>query len=171
MLFLTVMVTLVSSGAMLGMMFWAMELFGTRSDQLALQRVLEPTNIDAQVGLGVILLVALGAGASMRLVYGHRRAITPMLILMILSAILFYIDVLVMLAMELMAWAGDFEKQWRFPSDNELFMRVELWAIFMIVAAIGLIPGSVLCKLVAVGNKKRFRKIRRKCLKRQRKLD
>lgn len=171
MLFLVLMVTCVSSLAIWGMVFWGIDLFGTRRDRLALSRVLDPSNIDEQIGLVVILLIAMGAGASMRLVYGHRRATTAMLILMICSAFWITIDISSELLMQLMAWAVNYQRNWYFPSDNELIMRLQLYALLMIVAAIGLVPGAMLHRMVLIGNRKRFRKIRRKLRKRQHRLD
>lgn len=165
------MITALSSLAIWGMTVWAIELYGTRRDRLDLSRILEPTNIDAQIGIGVILLISLGAGASMRLVYGHRRAISAMLILMILSAFWITIDLNIELVLQLIAWVGGVQRYWDFPTAKELVMRVEIYIVLMIIAGLGLVPGSILHKMVLAGNRKRFRKIRRKLRKRQHRLD
>lgn len=171
MLLFVMLITTISSLAVWGMTVWAIDLFGTRQDQLDLEQLLDPTNIDGQIGFGVIVLVSFAAGASMRLIYGHRGALWALLTLMICSGFWISIDFSTEIVLHLIAWMGSMQRSWNFPSTNELIMRLELYAMLMGVAAIGLVPGSVLHKMVLAGNRKRVRKIRRKLRKKMHRLD
>jgi hypothetical protein len=167
-LWLTLLFTALSTGAVIGMCFWVLPELTSRSHGYIVPDWADPAIASHMGGAAMILLLS---GCIARAIYPHRSFITVLTLFVVLIPFFLFIDLsigsLMIFVRDLVGADG---RIW-VPSTNDIARRMRVLPIAMLVFVGGLWMGTFVNGLIARSEHKRISRIRRRLRRRQSRLD
>ncbi len=157
-LFLAMLLTALSIGALIGMSFSIMPIFTDRRAML-----LVPVGPDPEDSTTVLVAAAvvLLCGLAIRAVYAHHRFWAAWLVLMVPTAFFISIDASIGRLLRQLADIIHSGTRIDVPANNEIARRYESLLLVTLVATGGMLAGSLLNRYIERGSGRRIVKIRR----------
>lgn len=110
---------------------------------------------------------AIAMGAIVRVLYWHRRAWVGFGVFLMLALFFTTLEYTIGFIVNRLAIIGNFLSPTEMPADYEMIHRLKFFAAMSVIAAMGLVPGVWLGRLIEKSTERKFRKIRKKIRQRR----
>ena len=166
-IFAKVLATTLMSLIMWGLVSLSVDVFATTHGTIDLVRPFVSADIDTMLGASMIVVLGIGLGCLVRVLYWHHRAWVGAVVLFLLAGFFTSLDYSTGAAVNLLAVFADFASPAEMPDADEMALRGQFFGMLGVLVVIGMVPGVFLGRMIEKSTVRKFRKIRKKIQRRR----